>query len=256
MDNDSDGDTDCADSDCASEPVCSGSGQTCSEVMTCAQACGNDVTCINACRAAGCQTAQDGFDDVLGCMLGTCFGDCGTDPTSQACQTCLALNCVMEISACISDQCQTGGETNCGDGVDNDSDGDTDCADSDCAADPLCSSTTEIDCADGVDNDNDGDTDCADSDCSGHPSCSGTGWDCVDILTCSANCGSDMVCVQNCRAGGCPSAQQAFDDTYTCMVSSCLSDCLADPQSAACLGCMNTSCSTELTACTTHSCPP
>ena len=54
-------------------------------------------------------------------------------------------------------------ETNCGDGIDDDLDGATDCADSDCAAAPECN--PEPDCGNGVDDDLDGATDCADSDC-------------------------------------------------------------------------------------------
>jgi YVTN family beta-propeller protein len=57
----------------------------------------------------------------------------------------------------------------CDDGVDNDGDGDVDCADSDCAGDPACPEP-EI-CDDGVDNDGDGDVDCDDSDCDGDPAC-------------------------------------------------------------------------------------
>ena len=49
-------------------------------------------------------------------------------------------------------------ESDCGDGVDNDGDGDTDCCDSDCATDLSCAQETA--CFDGVDNDCDGDPDC------------------------------------------------------------------------------------------------
>ena len=65
-------------------------------------------------------------------------------------------------------------EQACDDNVDNDSDGRTDCADSDCNIfDPgtcpnerdTTGSGPAVDCTDGLDNDGDGDTDCADSDC-------------------------------------------------------------------------------------------
>jgi hypothetical protein len=100
-------------------------------------------------------------------------------------------------------------ETDCGDGVDNDHDGKTDCDDSDCSAIRLCArrpkaiaTTASItthdgktdcedsdcasdhthcsgteDCDDGVDNDGDGKTDCDDSDCSTNPACSNPGDD-------------------------------------------------------------------------------
>ena len=65
-------------------------------------------------------------------------------------------------------------EQNCLDNVDNDGDGRTDCADSDCNIyDPgtcpnerdTTGSGPAVDCTDGLDNDGDGDTDCDDSDC-------------------------------------------------------------------------------------------
>jgi hypothetical protein len=74
----------------------------------------------------------------------------------------------------------------CGDGVDNDGDGKTDCADPDClgaacdspdagttamncgvsGATPVCVAREAV-CDDNVDNDGDGKTDCADPDCDG-----------------------------------------------------------------------------------------
>jgi hypothetical protein len=56
-------------------------------------------------------------------------------------------------------------ETNCTDGVDNDGDGSTDCADTDCIIAPICNPETV--CDDGIDNDSDGLTDCDDLDCMG-----------------------------------------------------------------------------------------
>src|SRR6185295_14632665 len=56
----------------------------------------------------------------------------------------------------------TGGcPEDCNDGVDNDLDGDTDCADSQCIGDPVC---PEI-CNNSLDDDGDGDIDCDDSGC-------------------------------------------------------------------------------------------
>lgn len=59
-------------------------------------------------------------------------------------------------------------ERACADGVDNDQDGLTDCADDDCDADAVCEGGEEAEpevCDDGVDNDLDGQADCDDSDC-------------------------------------------------------------------------------------------
>lgn len=57
----------------------------------------------------------------------------------------------------------------CDDGVDDDSDGLTDCVDPDCVADPVC--LPEAACHDATDNDLDGYADCADFDCVGGPAC-------------------------------------------------------------------------------------
>jgi Zn-dependent metalloprotease len=61
----------------------------------------------------------------------------------------------------------------CTDSVDNDGDGAIDCADSDCASDPSCSTDPEV-CDDGLDNDGDGAADCDDSDCDTDPACATT----------------------------------------------------------------------------------
>jgi hypothetical protein len=61
----------------------------------------------------------------------------------------------------------TPGAEDCGDSLDNDFDGDTDCADSDCDGNANCLE----DCGDGIDNDGDFATDCADSSCDGDPAC-------------------------------------------------------------------------------------
>ena len=58
----------------------------------------------------------------------------------------------------------------CTDGVDNDLDLFTDCADTDCTADPACIVVPE-DCTDGLDNDRDTFVDCDDADCSTFPGC-------------------------------------------------------------------------------------
>ena len=61
----------------------------------------------------------------------------------------------------------------CDNGIDDDGDGDIDCADSDCTSDAACDTggpTAEI-CDNGIDDDGDGDIDCADSDCSSDAAC-------------------------------------------------------------------------------------
>jgi hypothetical protein len=58
----------------------------------------------------------------------------------------------------------------CGNNVDDDSDGSTDCDDTDCVADAICLGAPEV-CNNATDDDLDGDTDCADADCVLDPSC-------------------------------------------------------------------------------------
>jgi cysteine-rich repeat protein len=58
----------------------------------------------------------------------------------------------------------------CDDGLDDDGDGLTDCADPDCVDQAVC--RPETSCHDGLDNDADGRVDCADLDCAGSAACS------------------------------------------------------------------------------------
>ncbi len=81
-------------------------------------------------------------------------------------------------------------ESSCGDGLDNDCDGEMDCADASCSGDPCNGPGTECEydsdpqdatceetaCEDGKDNDGDGDIDCQDSNC-----------DCYFSETCMSN---------------------------------------------------------------------
>ncbi len=87
----------------------------------------------------------------------------------------------------------------CDDNIDNDFDGKTDCADSDCVSFPACVESQH--CDDGVDNDVDGRTDCQDSDCRSFPACIESQHcddtidndydgltDCDDLLECGGFC--------------------------------------------------------------------
>ncbi len=87
----------------------------------------------------------------------------GGDDDGDGDADCLDADCFAD-PACLPDL-----EVDCDDGIDNDGDGDTDCLDADCAADLAC--LPEVDCNDGIDNDGDGDTDCDDADCAADPIC-------------------------------------------------------------------------------------
>ena len=88
------------------------------------------------------------------------------------------------------------GTYNCGDGIDNDGDGLTDCQEATCQSQPNCG--VEI-CNDGIDNDGDGLIDCQDRD----------------------NCGASTLCENDC-GNGVDDDGDGFFDYYD-------GDCLADP---------------------------
>jgi len=88
----------------------------------------------------------------------------------------------------------------CTDGIDNDGDGNADCADSDCLTDPACiPAGTEDVCNDGIDNDSDGAFDCADDDCIGIDGCGAEG----KFETCSDGIDNDADGGIDCADAGC-----------------------------------------------------
>jgi hypothetical protein len=82
-----------------------------------------------------------------------------------------------EVSTPVPTETPATIESECGDGADNDGDGASDCADSDCSGSPSCAPPSE-DCTNGIDDDGDGYTDCSDSDCQSSFTC----------IACSAEC--------------------------------------------------------------------
>ena len=157
VDNDGDGDTDCADADCASDASCAGPTETCDDGVDndgdgdtdCADSDCADSHCVSdpAC-ASGVEDCDDGGDND---------GDGDTDCDDSDCAG--DASCTPEI---------------CDDGVDNNDDGDADCDDEACSGEAAC--LTE-DCSNGMDDDGDGDVDCGDSTCPDEPvckSCNGT----------------------------------------------------------------------------------
>jgi len=95
--------------------------------------------------------------------------DCqnGVDDDGDGKTDCADTDCATD-TACVE------GSEDCQNGVDDDGDGKTDCADSDCATDTACVQGSE-DCQNGVDDDGDGKIDCEDSDCNGKADCGQVG---------------------------------------------------------------------------------
>lgn len=84
---------------------------------------------------------------------------------SEICGNGIDEDCSGADLSCITN------ETICDNSDDDDLDGFTDCADSDCSLETYCELNETI-CTDGFDNDADGDKDCDDSDCTTNPVCS------------------------------------------------------------------------------------
>jgi hypothetical protein len=109
----------------------------------------------NACTTDVC--GQDGscqITAIQGCVPCTTAADCN-DQNSCTTDTCEAGACAHEtLENCPTEVCD--------DGIDNDGDGDIDCADSDCANNPICD--VEI-CGNCLDDDGDGKVDFEDDDC-------------------------------------------------------------------------------------------
>ena len=148
LDDDNDGDTDCADTDCAGSAAC-GPENT---APRCSDGVDNDADGATDCADTDCTAAPN-------CVETNCTN--GLDDDNDGDTDCFDSDCSTN-AACLA-------ETLCGDGVDNDADGATDCADTDCTTDINCV-PLEI-CDDGIDNDLDGDTDCADSNCMNAANC-------------------------------------------------------------------------------------
>jgi hypothetical protein len=117
----------------ATDDTCNGVDEDCSGIADDDYQTGTTSCVVDGCQATGTRT----------CVDGNVVDDCMTSP-----------QCVAEVA--------------CNDGVDNDNDGDTDCADANCAGSGC--SPTEI-CNNTIDDDLDGAQDCADSDCDSDPAC-------------------------------------------------------------------------------------
>jgi hypothetical protein len=168
---------------CVHTPIVCNDGNACTtDGCTPATGCTHSaIVCNdgNACTTDGCTPATGCTHSAVVCNDGNaCTTDgCGEDGTCQStpiqgCVPCETSAQCDDEDRCTTDTCSEGvcghqsiegcGIEVCTDGVDNDGDGDIDCADSDCADDPSCK--VEI-CDNCIDDDGDGLVDYEDDDC-------------------------------------------------------------------------------------------
>lgn len=179
IDNDMDGSTDCADSDCAGV-VAGPMGQVCGAEMSatrCADQFDNDGDGFVDCADADCAGVDTPSGTCEFITEATCNDNFDNDADMNT--DCADMDCDGKQGNMSGDLCEFGGETNCADGFDNDRNGDTDCEDTACAgmscdamggtcmAGVCTMPATESICNDMMDNDSDGLTDCEDPDCAG-----------------------------------------------------------------------------------------
>ena len=188
----------CVDGSCL--PTACG-GQTCAEGTACVEEACIDTRCIGVT-----------CDDDARCVNGVCVRDgCGDAGVCGAGLVCAAGQCVT--AACVGVSCPVTAH----------------CEDGGCVTGCVTTAPSELRCGDGVDDDCDGQVDCADADCDGH-ACVDDGRACsVDLcragacvhpvadagVTCRADIGGcDQAEVCSGASSACPA--DVFDTTCTC----------------------------------------
>ena len=77
----------------------------CSEIGACAQECESEMACVQACKAKGCDSAQEAFGDLMTCVMQNCLTPCGNEGSEEECNTCMAEHCSDQQTACTSNTC-------------------------------------------------------------------------------------------------------------------------------------------------------
>ena len=255
MDNDCNGLADCSDPQCLSvccpNGVCNAAENHCNCPSDCGTAPATEINCTDG-RDNDCDGAVDCFDSEC-FSLPVCCGNGTCSPPEHSC------NCPGDCGL------PAGSETICNDGLDDDCDGLTDCADPTCFGQPticgdnVCTSPpenscncpndcgpsppTEI-CNTSFDLDCDGMVTCNDPDCTsifGFPCDSGCGNGfcspcerCGPCPSCPADCGTPASTETNCADG----VDNDCNGTADCSDSQCFSACCGngtcDPAETSC----------------------
>lgn len=221
-DDDCNGAADCADLACA-QKACGPFGRTC-DAGVCSCPTGAVEPCANG--------VDDNCDGLVDCQ------DSQRCPPGTVCSTAGQKRCVGASCSCPLGQAA---ETSCGDGLDNDCDGQTDCVDADCGG--LACSVTGRRCAGGAcvcplvaercdlpgDEDCDGQADCSDAvSCPAGSLCGAAGLRCSDAGVCS--CPSGQARELTCADG----ADNDCDGAVDCADPDCLGAACGSGQSFCC----------------------
>lgn len=180
LDNDGNGLTDANDPDCKNVfGECGPSPATEDYTfLSCSDGDDDDLSGATDCADAACRVG--GKLGRAGCLNGTCGFPAKYDTLLTDAAACAASENAANV---------------CGDGLDNDGDGTTDCADAGCVGvrhgpvvlpGYMCGAETGASCSDGADNDSDGNVDCLDSGCQDGIQCAQrppTGWTTASCLT-------------------------------------------------------------------------
>jgi hypothetical protein len=197
-------------------------------LYACTLGCASDADpegCTAACVAtdtglsAGCSACYGALGT---CTVASCLTDCAGDPTSSACVDCTTASCGDAFTACSGVPIDEAGLWG---GTDTDTGSDTDTG-----AVDACNNTDDLAII--------GTTDMATAlngcivGCTSDPDPAGCTGDCVATDTgVSTACGS------------------CYGDIGVCIVANCLTDCLADPTSVACIDCTDTNCGAAYEVC-------
>jgi len=123
------------------------------------------LTCLTCLSVAGCGRTQIWTGNAdAGAKPQEICGN-GVDDDGNGLTDCQDPRCAGALGCAVTPEL-------CDNSIDDDGDGQIDCQDPDCLSDPACLGKVEL-CGNGIDDDGDGLTDCQDPKCVNDPACSG-----------------------------------------------------------------------------------
>jgi hypothetical protein len=168
---------------CTSTEICdNGVDDNCNGEIDCADpACGGATNCSCGAQQENCtNNRDDNCNGKVDCIDPSCYADpacncTGRQPGPEVCNDHIDNDCNGKVDcqdpACAaSPDCSNCHPEICNDTIDNDCNGLIDCADPACSFSPSCPPTQEV-CDNGKDDDHNGLTDCEDPACKTNPLC-------------------------------------------------------------------------------------